>query len=271
MNLGSVLNNQNPNKLFPTNLIEKSLLQNFLNNDEDSSQNITQTKKGKRKNRNENEKKSKKFFTDYNSKLKCSCYKTQCDKKYCECFNNNRFCINCNCTNCINKPPKNSTNDMRPNINNSGIDNQTKKLFCTCSKSGCKLKYCECYKNGFECTDLCRCTRCENTKIPKEKKGFILKINYVNSIYIINNILKEDLKRTHFKKSFLNKKRKTPDFDKDKQENNGGINNNNENDTKNLEDEDTSGKLFDKNGKMIFTHIKLSEIKKFFPHNNNIF
>lgn len=270
MNFGSGLNNQNPNKLFPTNLIEKSLLQNFLNNDEDSSQNITQTKKGKRKNRNENEKKSKKFFTDYNSKLKCSCYKTQCDKKYCECFNNNRFCINCNCTNCVNKPPKNSTNDMRPNINNSGIDNQTKKLFCTCSKSGCKLKYCECYKNGFECTDLCRCTRCENTKIPKEKKGFILKINYVNSIYIINNILKEDLKRTHFKKSFLNKKRKTPDFDKDKQENNGGINNN-ENDTKNLEDEDTSGKLFDKNGKMIFTHIKLSEIKKFFPHNNNIF
>ena len=69
MNFGSGLNNQNPNKLFPTNLIEKSLLQNFLNNDEDSSQNITQTKKGKRKNRNENEKKSKKsslLFAKFN-------------------------------------------------------------------------------------------------------------------------------------------------------------------------------------------------------------
>ena len=58
---------------------------------------------------------------------------------------------------------------MRPNSNNIEND-KIKKLFCTCSKSGCKLKYCECYKNGLECTDLCRCTKCENTKIPKEGK-----------------------------------------------------------------------------------------------------
>ena len=154
---------------------------------------------------------------------------------------------------------------MRPNLNNLDINNKTKKLFCTCSKSGCKLKYCECYKNGLECTDLCRCTRCENTKIPKDKNLFILKICYANSIYILNNILYEDLKRTHFKKSFLKNKRKKPDFNKEIEENE------NENETKNKEDENTSGKLFDKNGNMIFTHIKLSEIKKFFPHNNNIF
>ena len=238
-------------------------LQNILNDDESSNDIII--KKKERKNKMKEEKKSKKFFLDYNVNLKCSCYRTQCDKKYCECFNNQRFCINCNCVNCLNKPPKNSTNDMRPNLNNLDINNKTKKLFCTCSKSGCKLKYCECYKNGFECTSLCRCTRCENTKIPKEKNMFILKICYANSIYILNNILHEDLKRTHFKKSFLKNKRKKPDNYKEIEENE------NENETKNKEDENTSGKLFDKNGNMIFTHIKLSEIKKYQRNYNHIY
>jgi hypothetical protein len=88
---------------------------------------------------------------------------------------------------------------------------------------------------------------------------------YANSIYVIDNILKEDLKRTHFKKSFLNKKRRKPDFSKEKEENE------NENETKNKEDENTSGKLFDKNGNMIFTHIKLSEIKKYQRNYSHIY
>ena len=243
----------NPNQaLF--NPMMGSFFHNILNDDE-FSKDLKISRRDKRKNKFE-EKKTKKFFTDYNSELKCSCNKTKCDKKYCECFNNNRFCVNCNCVECLNKPPKNSTNDMRPNSNNIEND-KIKKLFCTCSKSGCKLKYCECYKNGLECTDLCRCTKCENTKIPKEKNNFILKMCYANSIYVIDNILKEDLKRTHFKKSFLNKKRKKIENCKDIEENE------NENDNKNKEDENSSGRLFDKNGNMIFTHIKLNEIKKY--------
>jgi len=31
----------------------------------------------------------------------CSCTKTRCIKKYCECFANNKYCINCYCKNCI--------------------------------------------------------------------------------------------------------------------------------------------------------------------------
>ena len=246
------------------NPIMGNLFQNLLNEDYLSKE-MTIPKKERRKNKIEENKKSKKFFTDYNSELKCSCNKTQCDKKYCECFNNNRFCVNCNCINCLNRPPKNSTCDVRP-IQNFSVNNEkTKKLFCTCSKSGCKLKYCECYKNGLECTELCRCTKCENTKIPKEKNNFILKICYTNSIYVINNILKEDLKRTHFKKSFLNKKRKKPENCKDSSENE------NENETKNKEDENSGGRLFDKNGNMIFTHIKLNEIKKYQHSYNNFY
>ena len=244
---------QNPNQVF--NPMIGSFLQNFLNDDD-----LSKDLKKKQKRKKEENKKSKKFFTDYNSELKCSCNKTKCDKKYCECFNNNRFCVNCNCVDCLNKPPKNSTNDIRPNEYD-----KSKKLFCTCSKSGCKLKYCEYYKNGLECTDSCRCTKCENTKIPKEKNNFVLKICYANSIYVIDNILKEDLKRTHFKKSFLNKKRKKEENCKDLAENE------NENDTKNKEDENSSGKLFDKNGNMIFKYIKLSEIKKYQHAYNNIY
>ena len=229
--------------------------------EEDSSKNINAIKKEGKITENEPEKKTKKFFTDYNYDLKCSCFRTQCDKKYCECFNNRRYCINCNCVNCLNKPPKNSTCDVRPNLNNQE-NNEEKKIFCTCSKSGCKLKYCECFKNETECTELCRCTRCENTKNPKEKNNFFLKMCYANSIYVIDNILKEDLKRTHFKKTFLNKKRKNNENIKEKKENEE------ENETKNKEDENTTGKLFDKNGNMIFTHIKLSEIKRHL-HNNS--
>ena len=88
---------------------------------------------------------------------------------------------------------------------------------------------------------------------------------YANSIYVIDNILKEDLKRTHFKKSFLNKKRKKEENCKDLGENE------NENDTKNKEDENSSGRLFDKNGNMIFTHIKFNEIKKYQNAYNNIY
>ena len=252
---------QRPKQLIQPNIFGGFLWQNYFLKDEESSKNNNIPKIEKISIKNVKEKKAKKFFTDYNCDLKCSCFRTQCDKKYCECFNNGRYCINCNCVNCLNKPPKNSTCDVRQNLNNEN-NNKEKKLFCTCTKSGCKLKYCECYKNNIECTNLCRCTKCENTKIPKEKNVFILKMCYANSIYVINNILKEDLKRTHFKKCFLNKKRKKPDFNKGKEENED------ENETKNKEDENTTGKLFDKNGNMIFTHVKLSEIKKYF-HNNN--
>ena len=219
----------------------------MLLNEEESSQ------YSKKKNAKKiSKKKSKKFFTDLNSTLKCSCYKTQCDKKYCECFNNGRYCINCNCQNCLNKRPINSSSDMRPKIIESF--NNKKKIFCTCTKSGCKLKYCECYKNGIECNELCRCSVCKNTKIKKiNNKNFSeLKICYLNSICIIDNLLKEDLKRNPLKKNFLNKKRK-------KNENKENINNEDDKD-------DPDGKLFDKNGNIILTHITLSEIKKLYSH-----
>lgn len=211
-----------------------------------------------------------KFFTDYNCSLKCSCFKTQCDKYYCECFRSRRYCINCNCRNCSNKPPKNWTSDKKNNINKE-INIKDKKIFCTCTKSGCKYKYCECYKIGQECSDLCRCIKCENSKNPKiNNNGIIklLKICLVNSIRIVNNkISQEEREKNNKKNKFINKKRKKTGIKKGKKESQNDDDeeeniNKNEKKKKEKDDDNYTDDLFDKDGKMIFTHIKLSEIEK---------
>jgi len=210
-----------------------------------------------------------KFFTDYNCSLKCSCFKTQCDKYYCECFRSRRYCINCNCRNCSNKPPKNWTSDKKNNINKE-INIKDKKIFCTCTKSGCKYKYCECYKIGQECSDLCRCIKCENSKNPKiNNNGIIklLKICLVNSIRIVNNkISQEEREKNNKKNKFINKKRKKTGIKKGKKESQNDDDeeeniNKNEKKKKEKDDDNYTDDLFDKDGKMIFTHIKLSEIE----------
>ena len=197
-----------------------------------------------------------KFFTDNNTGLKCSCFKTQCDKYYCECFRSGRYCIKCNCKNCLNQPPKYSTTDIKEK-NNTTLINKEKKIFCTCTKSGCKLKYCECFKLGLECSDSCRCVKCENQKI---KKYNLYKISSANSIYIVNNEIFQDINGNNNNKKFIKKKRK-------KRENK--INKNKE-DIKNKEikskkitNKIDNGSLFDENGKMIFTHASLSNFDNY--------
>ena len=93
-------------------------------------------------------------------KIFCNCTKTRCKKKYCECFASNKLCKDCNCINCL-------------NINlNSNDDNCPKELseneeiFCTCTKSNCNKKYCECFKLGKKCNDRCKCSNCLNSIYP---------------------------------------------------------------------------------------------------------
>ena len=37
-------------------------------------------------------------------------------------------------------------------------------LRCSCKKTKCALRKCSCFANNLNCTDLCSCTNCENTK-----------------------------------------------------------------------------------------------------------
>ena len=86
----------------------------------------------------------------------CTCSKTKCMKKYCECLANNQYCYNCNCVDCHNLPE----------YQNEKMKDNTESITCTCTKSNCNKKYCECYKTGKKCNDNCRCLNCLN----KEKK-----------------------------------------------------------------------------------------------------
>ena len=85
----------------------------------------------------------------------CSCIKTKCIKKYCECFANNKCCTNCICIDCKNK-------EIYTNIQNKDSTPNKEIVFCTCAKSGCNKKYCECYKEGLKCNIKCRCVKCLN-------------------------------------------------------------------------------------------------------------
>lgn len=177
-----------------------------------------------------------KFLNGYNYNLKCTCFKTQCNNYDCDCYKWGQYCFICKCKNCINKPPKDLI-----------FDKKEKKIICTCTKSGCKNKYCECLKNDLECNDLCRCINCSNTKNPKNnpiiKK---LKTCLTNTIKIVNNKISFDDRKIYNKNKLLKKKRKkTKNVNKYKEE---------------KENEIINEELFDENGKIIFTHVKLSDI-----------
>ena len=108
------------------------------------------------------ENQNKKLY-DTKNKPCCSCNKTKCIKKYCECFANNRFCKNCLCFDCRNKDIFMGQSEFFDKNKNKEI------IVCTCSKSGCNKKYCECYKEGLKCNIKCRCINCLNIEEPLDK------------------------------------------------------------------------------------------------------
>ena len=109
---------------------------------------------------------------DIKTKPCCSCIKTKCIKKYCECFSTNKSCTNCLCFDCRNK----DIYMVGQNKDNSTNNTIKEMVFCTCSKSGCNKKYCECYKEGIKCNIKCRCVNCSNVEENSDKNNDYEKI-----------------------------------------------------------------------------------------------
>ena len=168
-----------------------------------------------------------KFFTNHNYGYKCSCSKTQCNRKYCECYNSGNYCVDCNCKNCNNKPPENSYTNKHPTDEQSKIKKE--KIICTCTKSGCNKNYCECFKIGQKCSSLCRCIGCENNdQIQSKKYNYNYQCNLANSIYIVKNkLFIEDIKKKEMslvKGDFIGNNKKRKREENKNEENNNKIN-----------------------------------------------
>lgn len=142
-------------------------------------------------------------------KVKCTCSKTGCKKKYCACFSNNKFCEGCDCKDCENKPPNEDIKNNFDTNNDNGnvikqdniekinydkkeISNQkSQRVICNCTKSYCMKKYCECFKQSLNCNSLCRCIECKNKNYNNNCLDYINNTSNSNNFYnyaLNNNI-----------------------------------------------------------------------------------
>ena len=111
----------------------------------------------------------------------CRCKKTHCLKLYCECFIKGEVCSpSCKCQDCLNLTANDEMRKMilsehfekgtirfDPTQTKSGVGApaiEKTPTCCSCGKTGCNKKYCECYRLQKKCSALCTCKDCKNGK-----------------------------------------------------------------------------------------------------------
>lgn len=108
----------------------------------------------------------------------CNCRKTSCQQMYCECLARGRLCNEaCRCEDCKNTSPNPKLERVIQNIQKQAYNKEATQRVrfrsdrfnggCTCKRSKCIKKYCECYQNRRRCDRGCKCVGCLN----KESSG----------------------------------------------------------------------------------------------------
>lgn len=94
--------------------------------------------------------------------------KSRCLKLYCECYAGQQLCnAECNCTACANTGREEhagllATADAKRALVAERYKRAAGRPGCSCVKSFCLRKYCECFRADTACSDTCMCLGCEN-------------------------------------------------------------------------------------------------------------